>query len=104
MPDVQVFRSGNEPAADQEQGLVRGHADLVVEIVSPSSRRYDRVKKLNWYAQLGVPEVWIVDPEACTLERLVFHDGAYVIAVSLEGEDTFRTESFEGMEIPLAEL
>jgi Uma2 family endonuclease len=104
MPDVQFYRKGNEVSADQSQGLVRGHADLVVEVVSPSSRRYDRVKKLNAYAQLGVPEYWIVDPEARTLERLVLREGAYVIAASLDGEETFRPESFEGMEIALAGL
>ena len=104
MPDVQFYRRGNEPAVDQDPGLVRGHADLVVEVVSPSSRRYDRVKKLNWYAQLEVPEYWIVDPEARTLERLVLRDGTYAIATSLEDEDTFRPESFEGMEVSLAKL
>ena len=55
-------------------GLVRGPPDLVVEVVSPSSRRYDRVTKLRWYAQLGVPEYWIVDPEARTIERLVLRE------------------------------
>jgi hypothetical protein len=39
-----------------------------------------------------------------TLERLVLGDGAYVIAASLEGEETFRPESFEGMEVPLSKL
>ena len=104
MPDVQFYRKGNEPDPDQNQGLVSGHSDLVVEVVSPSSRRYDRVKKLNWYAQLGVPEYWIVDPEARTLERLVLREGSYMIAASLEGEEVFRPESFEGMEIALAKL
>ncbi len=104
MPDLQFYRAGNDAGMTQPQGLVSGHADLVVEIVSPSSRRYDRVKKLNWYAQLGVPEYWIIDPEARTLERLVLRDGAYVIAASLDGEETFRPESFEGLEIPLAKL
>jgi Uma2 family endonuclease len=106
MPDVQFYRKGNEPPADQEQGLTRGRADLVVEVVSPSSRRYDRVKKLNWYAQLGVPEYWIIDPEAHTLERLVLvlNDSAYAIAKSLDGEELFRPESFPGLEIPLARL
>jgi Uma2 family endonuclease len=47
MPDMQFYRKGNEAPADQQQGLVRGRADLVVEVISPSSRRYDRVKKLN---------------------------------------------------------
>jgi Uma2 family endonuclease len=104
MPDVQFYRKGNEVSADQNQGLVRGHPDLVVEVVSPSSRRYDRVKKLNWYSQLGVPEYWMVDPELRTLERLVLREGAYVIAASLEGEETFRPDTFEGLEIPLARL
>jgi Uma2 family endonuclease len=85
---------------------VRGRADLVVEVISPSSRRYDRVNKLNWYAELGVPEYWILDPgpDARTLERLVLRERAFVIASSLEGEEIFRPESFEGLEIPLAKL
>ena len=104
MPDLQFYRRGNEISADQNQGLVRGRPDLVVEVVSSSSRRYDRVKKLNWYAQLGVPEYWIVDPETRTLERLVLRDGGYLIAVSLEGDETFRPHSFHGMELPLPKL
>jgi Uma2 family endonuclease len=104
MPDVQFFRAGNDAPLDQEQGLVRGRPDLVVEVVSPSSRRYDRVTKLRWYAQLAVPEYWVVDPQARTLERLVLRDGAYSIAASAEGDETLKPESFEGLEIPLAEL
>jgi Uma2 family endonuclease len=104
MPDLQFYRAGNEAAKDQAQGLVRGRADLVVEIVSPSSRRYDRVTKLRWYAQLGVPEYWIVDPSARTLEGLTLRDGVYAIASSLEGDEVFRPESFPALEIPLAKL
>ena len=100
MPDVQFLRSGNEPGADQGAGAgARPRRPCRRERIAPSSRRYDRVKKLNWYAQLGVPEYWLVDPEARMLERLVLREGAYVaIALSLEGEDVFRPESFEGME------
>ncbi len=105
MPDVQLFRAGNVPGPEQDQGLVSGHADLVVEVISPSSRSYDRVKKLQWYAQLSVPEYWILDSEAKTLERLVLREGSYVIAACLEGgEETFRPESFAGLEIPLDKL
>ena len=104
MPDVQLYRAGNEPEVDQEQGLVKGHPDLVVEIVSPSSQRYDRVTKLRWYAQLGVPEYWLVDPHARTVECLVLRDGVFSIAASLADEETFRPESFEGLEIALTRL
>jgi Uma2 family endonuclease len=103
MPDVQFFRKGNEPRG-QFQGLTKGHPDLVVEIVSPSSVRYDRVVKMNWYASIGTPEYWIVDPAARTLERLVLESGRYAIAEALEGDAVFRPPSFDGLEIPLAVL
>jgi Uma2 family endonuclease len=104
MPDVQFYRAGNRPGRDQDQGLVSGRADVVIEVISPSSRRYDRVKKLRWYAQLGVPEYWTVDPTESTFEQLVLQGETYVIAASLEGEEVFRPASFEGLEIPLAKL
>ncbi len=103
MPDVQFYRAGNEPRG-QSEGLVQGHPDLVVEIVSPSSVRYDRVIKMHWYATIGVPEYWIIDPAARTLERLVLQDGHYVIAEALEGDAVFRPASFVGLEIVLARL
>lgn len=49
---------------------MRGRPDLVVEIVSPSSQRYDGVTKHRWYADLGVAEYRLVDAEARTLEKL----------------------------------
>jgi Uma2 family endonuclease len=104
MPDVQFYRQGNDVLPKQDKGLVEGRPDLVVEVVSPSSRRYDRVTKLRWYAQLGVPEYWIVDGSARTLERLVLREGAYTIAASLADDEVLRPESFEGLEVPLAEL
>jgi Uma2 family endonuclease len=104
MPDVQFFRQGNDAVSEQDKALAVGRPDLVVEIVSPSSTRHDRVTKLRWYAQIGVPEYWIVDGAARTLERLVLNDGVYTIAASLADAEVFRPESFEGLVIPLAEV
>jgi Uma2 family endonuclease len=103
MSDVQFFRAGNEPSG-HDQGLATGHSDLVVEISPKSSVRYDRVKKLSWYASIGTPEYWIVDPMQRTLERLVLEGDRYAIADVLEDDAIFRPVSFEGLEIPLAEL
>jgi Uma2 family endonuclease len=103
MPDLQFYRAANLPRG-QDQGLVGGSPDLVVEVVSPSSIRYDRVTKMTWYASIGVPEYWIVDPSVRTLERLVLDGKRYTIADALEGDRVFRPESFEGLEIALSKL
>jgi Uma2 family endonuclease len=103
MPDAQFYRAGNEPSG-QEQGLVEGRPDLVIEVCSPSSVRYDRVKKMAWYTSIGVPEYWIVDPMQRTFERLALDRGRYAIADALEGDAVFRPASFEGLEIPLSKL
>jgi Uma2 family endonuclease len=104
MPDVQFYRRDNDIAAEQQAGLIRGRPDLVVEVISPSSTRYDRVTKLRYYAQLGIPEYWMVDPGARTVERLVLADASYVIAGSCSDSEPFRPASFDGLEIPLAKL
>jgi len=103
MPDVQFYRRGNLPRG-QEKGLEQGRPDLVVEVISPSSRSKDSVQKLYDYAAIGVPEFWLVDPEAKTLERLILRDGVYSIVEALEGGVVFRPESFEGLEIDLHRL
>ena len=82
-----------------------GAPDLVVEVISKSSQRLDRVKKLGWCAQIGVPEYWIVDSLNDTFERLTLGpDGHFIVAEALKGPALFRPPSFGGLEIPLSEL
>jgi Uma2 family endonuclease len=106
MPDFQFFRADNPAASGDSVALEDGRADLVVEVISPSSVRYDRIIKLEYYASIGVPEYWIVDLPAHALERLVLQEGSgkYLIAQTGRDGNLFRPESFEGLEIPLAEL
>ena len=104
MPDLHVYLPTNR-ADRRTHGVFSGHPDLAVEIISTSSRRYDRVTKLQWYASIGVPEYWLVDPADRTLERFVLGtDGFYGVRESLTDDAIFRPESFPGLEIPLAEL
>jgi Uma2 family endonuclease len=104
MPDVQFLTAAGFARAGQE-GLDDGRPELAVEVLSPSSRGADRVKKLGWYASIGTPEYWIVDPQARTVERLVLSaEGHYTIADGASDAEVFRPASFEGLEVPLAEL
>lgn len=103
MPDVQFYRGGLGPLPIE--GLDRGAPDLAVEIVSPSSRRWDRVIKLEWYASIGTPEYWIVDPTTRTLERyLLANSGKLELADHLEGDVRFAPGTFPGLEIELVQL
>ena len=63
-PDL-LFVS-NERAGIITQDNVQGAPDLVVEILSPATAERDRTLKLDLYAQYGVKEYWIVDPDAET--------------------------------------
>jgi Uma2 family endonuclease len=104
MPDVQ-FLSPAGFARAGDDGLADGHPELAVEVLSPSSRGADRVKKLAFYAAIGTPEYWIVDPQARTIEQLVLSaPGNYTIALGASDAEVFRPSTFEGLEIPLAEL
>ena len=66
-PDIVVLPlvSGRRPQHFSETG----RAVLVVEVLSPSTARFDRVTKRRVYQEHGVPEYWIVDPEARLVER-----------------------------------
>lgn len=104
MPDVQFYRANNSALDDQDAGLEHGQPDLVVEIVSPSSRRYDRIVKLNWYAHREIPEYWIIDPEGRTFERFVLGKGTYALAQNASDNDIVRPKSFRGLAVNLSDL
>lgn len=102
MPDLQIVgREVNR--SENEVGLVAGTPQLVVEVISPSSVRYDRVIKLGYYQVAGVPEYWIVDPAHRTVERLVLENGKYFIAETAS-EGAFAPGGYDGLSIPFAEL
>lgn len=56
---------------------IHGAPDLVIEILSESTRKLDRLIKFNLYQKAGVPEYWIVDPTNRTAAVYTLEDGAY---------------------------
>jgi Uma2 family endonuclease len=73
-PDV-LFMAHEHRDRISEQVL--GPPDLVVEVTSPRIRQVDRLEKTVEYARAGIPEYWIVDAEARTVEVFVLREGAY---------------------------
>lgn len=64
---------------------IEGAPDIVIEIISPSSQRMDRIRKSATYATFGVPEYWIVDPETETILVQTLVDGRYQPGEGREG-------------------
>ena len=85
-PDVSVVLQANVDRITP-RGIL-GSPDLVVEIASPSTATHDRGRKLAAYEAAGVPEYWLVDPFAHTIEVLVLTDGRYRTRGLFQGRQT----------------
>ena len=104
-PDL-LFIAGDQAEILTSQN-VQGPPALVVEILSPGTRRTDEQAKRLLFERGGVREYWIVDPEfdAITVLRRQA-DGSFPIVVSLsraQGE-MLTTPLMDGLSIPLKEL
>ena len=73
-PDIVVVC---DPEKLDEAGC-NGAPDLVIEIISPSTAKYDRIFKLRKYQQAGVREYWIVDPETKSVQVFILENSRYM--------------------------
>ena len=78
--------------------------DWVCEVVSPSTERIDRVRKLPIYAREGVGHAWLVNPLTKTLEVFRRAQAGWVLLSTHGGDDAIRAEPFDAFEIQLAEV
>jgi len=76
MPDIMVVC--NREIIDRNKGVM-GAPDLVAEIVSPLTVKYDRGRKKDIYAEYGVKEYWIVDTMNRTIEVFLQDNGALIL-------------------------
>jgi Uma2 family endonuclease len=72
VPDIAVFLRSH---VVEQDGYIHSAPELIVEVLSPANTRAERAEKLKDYESLGVPEVWVVSPEARTVEVLKLEDG-----------------------------
>jgi Uma2 family endonuclease len=76
--------------------------DWVCEVVSPSTGRIDRSRKMRIYAREGVGHMWIVDPLLRTVEVYRLEEGRWVVAAVHGGDSPARIEPFEAVELDVA--
>lgn len=101
-PDV-LFVSKSRRHIIGEKNL-SGPPDLVVEVLSPSSQRFDREVKPKQYALHGVPEFWRIDPDEKTVEVFRLESGAYELTASLAFGDELTSPLFPGLSLPVSSL
>lgn len=93
-PDV-VFVSQTRIAI-VTQACIHGSPDLVVEVLSPATARYDREAKRQIYSAYGIKECWLVDPDAGTVEVLVLTEGCGESQALSRGGATLVTDGVYG--------
>ncbi len=101
-PDL-IFVS-NARARIIQEDWIAGAPDLVVEVLSPSTAAYDRVTKLPIYAEAGVPEFWLIDSQARTVEVLKLQGKKYFVDATLAGDQVLTSNLFAGWQLPLRDL
>jgi len=100
IPDLAGWRKEHFPSI--RKGPYTVGPDWVCEILSPSTRRFDRSTKLPIYARAGVSHALILDPDVQTLEVLRLHEGRWLITDVFEGRGKVRAEPFEAIELDLS--
>jgi Uma2 family endonuclease len=83
---------------------IEGPPDLVAEVLSQGSRKRDKVGKMATYAKFDVPEYWIIDPDAMTLEQYVLQGDRYELGNVFEGEDVVSSERLPCVGFRVSEL
>jgi Uma2 family endonuclease len=103
VPDLAGWRRERLPAVPDVPWLSLA-PDWACEVLSPSTARIDRGRKLRIYAEAGVAWLWLVDPIEQTLEVLRLREAAWTIAAVHTGRDVVGAEPFDAIELDLGEL
>ncbi len=87
-----------------EKGKYWGIPTLVVEVLSPSSRKHDMLRKLNLYALTGIKEFWLADTSKKAIYLYNFENKVIEDFITFTNNQTVRSNVFEGLEIPLEDI
>jgi Uma2 family endonuclease len=103
VPDLAGWRRERLPAVGNVAYFTLS-PDWLCEVISDSTEKLDRAKKLPIYAAHGVRHVWVVNPLQQTLEVLRIHDGKWLTLAVHCDDAKVRAEPFDAIELDLADL
>jgi len=102
VPDMLYI--SNERASIVSDRGIEGAPDLIAEILSPSTARYDRLSKMQLYAKHGIQWYWILDHSEKTLEVYGNSGGSYELTKKYSGSETLDSPLFPGLSIQLEQV
>lgn len=73
-----------------------GPADLAIEIASPESKKRDRKVKFEEYAQAGIPEYWLIDPDKQTAEFYLLNTDGHYQPAPLDADGCYHSTVVSG--------
>ena len=102
-PDLVYVRAENLRIC-QDDGIW-GVPDVICEILSPSTERIDRIRKMREFAAAGVPHVWLISPvQPVAIEEYSLRGDDYARINALEAPALWQPAAFSGLEFALAEF
>src|SRR5207244_2858468 len=101
VPDHAGWRRERMPALPDVVGFTLP-PDWVCEVISPSTARIDRGRKLRVYAREQVAHLWFVDPLARTIEVYRLEGERWVVAGTYEGAGMLRLEPFAAVDLDVS--
>ena len=103
VPDIASWRRERMPEMP-DVAYFELAPDFCCEILSPSTARFDRVKKVPLYATHGVRHVWLIDPAMQTLEIFSLDGESYRLLATHGGDDVVEAPPLDAVPIELARL
>ncbi len=101
VPDISIICDKNKI---NKRGC-KGAPDMIIEILSPSTARYDRFVKFNLYQRAKVKEYWIVDPHNGTVDVcLPDKEGKFIVSVIYSRSDIAKINILPDCEIDLSKI
>jgi Uma2 family endonuclease len=101
-PDVAGWRRERMPTLPVNDSI-RVVPDWVCEILSPTTRRHDMLRKQPYYAKVGVAFLWLVDLDARVLTTYRLEGDAWRLSGTYSGETEARIEPFDAVPLNLAD-